>query len=128
MASQIEGLAPAMTTKQEIEAAEKTMRPFLLQAGFSPHAVTEGLAVLVPRALDAAEAVRNEIVGKIDTPKTPGARPDDGPFTREHFARLSKEWDDQRVLPDNAPTWNMDYFQWNGVSAALKIAAEKADA
>ena len=60
----------------------------------------------------------------IESPREKADRPADGPFTPEHFAILSKEWDAMRTLPDDC-SWNMDYFQWNGVSAALKIAANK---
>lgn len=45
-------------------------------------------------------------------------------FSAKTYLKVKREFDRQRKLPDNAPTWRMTRTQWTAISKALKIAAD----
>jgi len=48
-------------------------------------------------------------------------------FSAKQYEAVAAEWDKMSKLPESGEPWALTQFQWDCVSAALKIAASHAD-
>lgn len=48
-------------------------------------------------------------------------------FSRKQYEDVGREWARMSKLPEDGEPWTLTQFQWDAVTAALKMAAEHAD-
>ena len=48
-------------------------------------------------------------------------------FSRKQYEAVAAEWEKMSNLPESGEPWTLTQFQWDAVTAALKIAACHAD-